>query len=127
MAKDFVAIKILDLPGSGGGCGCGSAARGTEFQAELRQQCEQLKATLETSFPGRTSTEYVDLSLSPLEKETDAGKLLVNRQYPSPIIVIDGEPRFAGSIQVGEIVKAVGEIFRSAIMAGAREGNLGKK
>ncbi len=122
MAKDFVVIKILDLPGVGGGCGCGSAPRDPAFKDELIKQCNELKAALETSFPGRTSTEYVDISLSPEEKATDAGKLLVNKQYPSPLIVIDGQARFAGSIQLNQIVKAVEEIFSSAIMAGAREG-----
>lgn len=120
--KRFVAVKILDLPGAGSGCACSSTPRGPEFVATLIQNCNELKEALETSFPGKTSAEYVDISQSPEEKETEAGKLLVSKQYPSPLVVINGVARFAGSIQVNQIVKAVGEMFSSAIMAGAREG-----
>lgn len=111
MAKDIVAVRILDLPGTGGGCGCSSTPRGPEFTAELMQKCTELKSALEASFPGRTSTEYVDISQSPEEQETEAGKLLVSKQYPSPLVVIDGGARFAGSIQVNQIVKEVGKIL----------------
>ncbi len=111
MAKDFVAVKILDLPDSGSGCGCSSTPRGPEFTATLIHKCDELKETLEASFPGQTSTEYVDISQSQEEKETEAGKLLVSKQYPSPLVVINGEARFAGSIQVNQIVKEVGKLL----------------
>jgi disulfide oxidoreductase YuzD len=53
----------------------------------------------------------VDISQSPEEKETEAGKLLVSKQYPSPLVVINGDARFAGSIQVNQVVKEVGKIL----------------
>jgi hypothetical protein len=53
----------------------------------------------------------VDLRLQPAEKSSEAGRLLVAGQYPSPLVVIDGEPRFAGSIQINRIVKEVGKIL----------------
>lgn len=111
MAEDFVAVKILDLPGAGGSCACSSTARGPEFIATLMQKCDELKEALEASFPGRTSTEYVDISQAPEEKETEAGKLIVSKQYPSPLVVINGEARFAGSIQVNRVVKEVEKIL----------------
>ncbi len=111
MAKDFVAVKILDLPGTGGGCACSSTPRGPEFIATLMQKRDELKKALEDGFPGQTSTEYVDLSQSPEEKETEAGKLLVSKQYPSPLVVINGEARFAGSIQVNRVVEEVRKIL----------------
>jgi len=111
MAKDVVAVEILDLPGAGGSCACSSTPRGPEFIAALMQKCDDLKAALEASFPGQTSTKYVDISQSPQEKETVAGKLLVSKQYPSPLVVINGEARFAGSIQVSRVVKEVGKIL----------------
>ena len=113
MAKDLVAVKILDLPGAGSGCACSSTPRGPEFIATLMQKCNELKEALETSFPGKTSVEYVDISQSPEEKETEAGKLLVSKQYPSPLVVINGVARFAGSIQVNQVVKEVGKILNS--------------
>ena len=115
MAKDLVAVKILDLPGGGGGCSCGGACGSTPggpvFIATVMQKCTELKKALEANFPGQTRTEYVDISQSPEEKETEAGKLLVSKQYPSPLVVINGEARFAGSIQVNRVVKEVGKIL----------------
>ncbi len=111
MSKGFVVVKILDLPGAGDGCGCSSTPRGPEFATTLIQKCAELKQALEASFPGQTSTEYLDISLSQEEKETEAGKLLVSKQYPSPLVVINGEARFAGSIQVNQVVKEVGKLL----------------
>ena len=59
-------------------------------------------------FPGRTSVEYRNLVEHPEERDTPAGQMLVNRTFPPPLVVIDGEARFAGSIQVAKIVEAVG-------------------
>jgi disulfide oxidoreductase YuzD len=111
MAKDFVAVKILDLPGAGGGCACSSTPRGPEYTAALTQKCGELKEALEASFPGKTSTELIDLTKSQEEKETEVGQLLVNEKYPAPLVVIDGEARFAGSVQVNRIVKEVEKIL----------------
>ena len=116
MAKDLVAVKILDLPGSGGGCSCGGGACGSTpsgpvFIATVMQKYTELKKALEASFPGQTRTEYVDISQSPEEKETEAGKLLVSKKYPSPLVLINGEARFAGSIQVNRVVEEVKKIL----------------
>ncbi|MCK7494240.1 MAG: hypothetical protein MZW92_25770 [Comamonadaceae bacterium] len=51
------------------------------------------------------------MSNSPEEKETEAGRLLVGKKFPPPLVVIDGEPRHAGSIQVNKILKEVGKIL----------------
>lgn len=111
MAKNLVAVKILDLPGAGGTCACSSTPRGPEYTAALMQKCAELKDALEAEFPGKTSTEFIDLTQSEEEKQTEQGQLLVNKKYPAPLVVIDGEARFAGSIQVGRIVKEVGKIL----------------
>ncbi len=46
MAKDFVTVRILDLPGTGGGCACSSTPRGPEFIAALMHKCEELNRRL---------------------------------------------------------------------------------
>ena len=109
--KDFVVVRILDLPGVGGGCACSSAPRGPEFILALMHKCKELNDALESNYPGQTSMEYVDISKSSEEQKTEAGQLLVSKQYPSPLVVIDGEARFAGSIQVNKVVKEVGKIL----------------
>lgn len=111
MAKEFVTVKVLDLPGAGGGCACSSTPRGPEYVQALMQKCSELKDALEAGYPGKTSVQFIDLTQSREEKETEPGQLLVSRKYPAPLIVIDGEARFAGSIQVNRIVKEVGKIL----------------
>jgi disulfide oxidoreductase YuzD len=105
MAKS-VAVRILDLPGGGGCCSCGGGC-GPDYAAQIQQKVDELRAALEADFPGRTSVEYVDLRQNAAEKESEAGQLLVTKKYPSPLVVIDGESKFAGSIMVGKVVKAV--------------------
>ena len=77
----------------------------------MRQKLEELGAALEASYPGRTTVSYIDLGRNPAEKDSPIGQLLVTKKYPSPLIVIDGEARFAGSILVKKITKAVGDIL----------------
>jgi disulfide oxidoreductase YuzD len=107
MTKDFVEVKVLDLPGVGGGCACSNPSLSPEYTAMLQQKVAELKAVLEENYPGKTGVEYVDLREHPAEKESELGQLLATKKYPPPLVVIDGEPKFAGSIQVKKIVKEV--------------------
>lgn len=108
--KNFVLVKVLDLPG-GGGCACSSVPRTPEYLMAFQQKCDELKAALETNFPGQAAVEFIDLEHNPSQRATEAGQLLMTTKYPSPLVLIDEEPRFAGSIQVGQIVKEVGKIL----------------
>ena len=109
--KDFVKVKVLDLPGISGGCACSNPSLTPEYAAMLQQKVAELKAALEESFPGQTGVEYVDLREYSAEKESELGQLLATKKYPPPLVVIDGAPKFAGSIQVKKIVKEVGAIL----------------
>lgn len=109
--KDFVKVKILDLPGVGGGCACSNPSLTPEYAAMLQQKVAELKAALEENFPGKTEVEYLDLREHQAEKESEQGQLLATKKYPPPLVVIDGEPKFAGSIQVKKIVKEVGTVL----------------
>lgn len=109
--KDFVAVRILDLPGVGGACACSNPTLSPEYAAMLQQKVVELKAALEESYPGKTRVEYVDLRQDEKEKEGELGQLLATQKYPPPLVVIDGAPKFAGSIQVKKIVKEVGNIL----------------
>jgi disulfide oxidoreductase YuzD len=109
--KAFVKVKILDLPGASGGCACSNPTLTPEYAAMLQQKVAELRDALEESYPGKTGVEYVDLRENQAEKESEAGQLLATKKYPPPLVVIDGEPRLAGSIQVKKIVKEVGTIL----------------
>jgi disulfide oxidoreductase YuzD len=105
--ENIIAIKILDLPG-GGGCACGGLVGGPEYLAAIQQKVAELRRALEENFPEKTSVDYVDLRENLAEKGSEAGRLLVTQEYPSPLVLIENEPKFAGSILVRKIVKEVG-------------------
>jgi disulfide oxidoreductase YuzD len=109
--EKLVEVRILDLPGVGGGCACSNPALTPEYAAMLQQKVAELDAALKESYPGQTRVEYVDLRENAAEKESELGQLLASKQYPPPLVVIDGAPKFAGSIQVKKIVKEVGAIL----------------
>ena len=110
---DTVTVRILDLPGAGGGCACSDLSRSPQYAVMIQRKVAELTAALQTDYPGRASVEYVDLRTAPAEKATELGQLLVQRKYPTPLVVIDGEAKFAGSILVPKISKAVGEALHA--------------
>ncbi|MCK9377931.1 MAG: DUF1462 family protein [Syntrophobacterales bacterium] len=109
--QEVITVKVLDLPGVSGGCACSNPTLTPEYAAMLQQKVSELRAALDESYPGKTRVDYVDLREHPAEKESELGQLLVSKKYPSPLVVINGEPKFAGSIQVKKIVKEVGNLF----------------
>ena len=111
--NDTVTVRILDLPGAGGGCACSDLSRTPQYAAMVQQKVAELTAALQTDHPGRALVEYVDLRIAPAEKASELGQLLVQRKYPTPLVVIGGEPKFAGSILVPKIVKEVGHVLNS--------------
>jgi len=109
--KDPVSIKILNLPGNPDGCSCGSIACSPEFPILMQRKVEELRTALEESYPHQITVEYIDLRESPDERNSDLGQLLVKQEFPTPLVVINGEARFAGSIIINKIVKEVGKIL----------------
>ncbi len=113
MAKTkHVAVRVFYYPAKVSGCCCmGTRVSSPEEIDRLWQKCSELQDAMETANPGQTSVELVDLQLTPEERATEAGLLLVRGQYPSPLVVIDGQPRFAGSIEISRIVAEVDKIL----------------
>ena len=67
---------------------------------------------------GRPRAQYrqhepVDLRESPTELASEHGQLLARRKYPPPLVVIGDEAKFAGSILVPKIIKAVGDALNA--------------
>jgi len=109
--NNVVLVRILELPGVSGGCSCGSMPCTPEVAAMFQQKVDELRAALEEAYPGRTGVVHVNLKENQAEREGEIGQLLVTKKYPGPLVVINGEPKFAGSIQVKKIVKEVGAIL----------------
>jgi hypothetical protein len=106
-----VAVKILDLP---------PAPAPDEASKTFERTAAEVREALERAHPGRTSVEYINLHLDPAEKESSAGQLLVTGRFPRPVVVIDGQARFAGHLQAATVVKAVGRLL--ALAAGKARG-----
>ncbi len=109
--NDLVMVKILELPGVSGGCSCGRVACSPEMAAMFQQKVAELRVALDEAYPGRARVEYVNLKENRAERESENGQLLVRRKYPGPLVVIDGEPKFAGAILIKKIVKEVGQVL----------------
>ena len=77
----------------------------------IQSMCQDSRDAREKTFPEQTTVRYHTLPVHPEERAAPAGQILVNRTYPPPVEVIDGEPRFAGSIQTAKIVEAAGAKF----------------
>lgn len=112
-AKNLVEIRILDLPGANSGCSCCAPSTCGPEYFSVKSKTDELKAALEETYPGKTATEYVDLLMAPQDKESEFGQLLVTKEQPSPLVIIDGEAKYAGSVQVKIIVREVGKILNS--------------
>ncbi len=112
-AKNHVPVKIIYLVGQAGSCpcACGSALETPEGLQALHEKCKELKEALDAKYPGRVSVDVIDMNTKPAETSTPGGQLLAHGQYPSPLIVIDGEPRFAGLIEINRILEEVGKIL----------------
>jgi len=112
-SQDVVAIQILDLPGANGGCACSDLSLTPQYAAMLQQKVAELGAALAESFPGQVNLEYKDLRQDAAAQNSELGQLLVTKKYPTPLVVIAGQPKFAGSILVQKILKEVGHVLAS--------------
>ena len=106
--RNFVKIRIFDLPAIALGCNPITCGPG---YASVQMMVNELKSTLEKSYPGRTSTEYVNLLWVPQEKESKFGQLLVTKKLPSPIVAIEEEVKCTGSIHIEIIASEVGKML----------------
>ena len=109
--QEVVTIRILDLPGASGGCACSDLSLTPEYAAMLQKKIAELGVTLSDKFPGKARVEYTDLRQDETTKSSELGQLLVTKQYPTPLVIIGGQPKFAGSILIPKILKEVGNIL----------------
>lgn len=108
MTQKTIAVRILDLPGASGACACCDLSLSPEYATMVQQKIAELREALGAEYPGQYTVDYTDLRQNAEEKAGELGQLLVTKQYPTPLVVINGDPKFAGSILVKKIVKEVG-------------------
>ncbi len=105
-----IAIQILTSSAKSGGCAtCGGSGVSQTFTEMLSAKTKELKETLESAYPGETNVTLVNIKDSDDGELSEARRLLESGEYPPPLVVINGEPRFAGYIAVDKIVHEVGK------------------
>jgi hypothetical protein len=119
-SSEVVEVVVYDAPsagshGSGCGCGCGSHDHqpGTDplAGANLELQTRALALTLENSFPGRVTVEYINVLKDPRGSALPQTALLASLAYPTPLVYINGQGRFAGALPVERIRDEVGRML----------------
>ncbi len=119
-----VQVTIYDAPtvaaASGCGCGCGHHDHGTEEDGDpvakvsLEHQARALALTLEAAFPGRVQVEYINVLKDPGGAGLPQTALLCSLAYPSPLVYLNGQGRFAGALPVERIREEVGKILAAS-------------
>jgi len=119
----MVQVTIYDAPtagksGSSCGCGCDHHDHGHDHSDEdpmakvgLEFQARALALTLESDFPGRVQVEYLNVLQDPRGPGLPQTALLCSLTYPTPLVYINGQGRFAGALPVERIREEVAKIL----------------
>lgn len=125
---NVIEITVYDAPtaaSSGCGCGCGGhhhQGHGQEqghshddplSRVSVEMQVRALALTLEQAFPGRVRVEYINVLKDARGPELPQTKLLCSLAYPTPLVYLNGQGRFAGAIPVERIREEVGKLLEA--------------
>jgi hypothetical protein len=112
-----IEVVIYDAPAArAGDCGCGCGGHHHQKDdplagTHLEFQTRALALTLEAAFPGKVRVEYIDVLKDPRGPHLPQTPLLSSLAYPPPLVYINGQGRFAGSLPVERIREEVGKIL----------------
>ncbi len=135
--SEIVSVAIYDAPtgGAGGcGCGCGGHSHGPQHghdhghdhghhhhgeidplaAANMELSARALALTLEAAFPGRVEVEYINVLKDSQGPRLPQTALLCSLAYPSPLVYINCQGRFAGALPVERIREEVGKILAAS-------------
>ena len=120
MTPDTVQVVIYDAPAapaSGCGCGCGGrhdhgASNDPLAGVSLEMQAKALAMTLDAAFPGQVQVSYVNVLTDPRGPSLPQTALLNSQAFPSPMVYINGEGRFAGALIPERIRDEVAKILQ---------------
>ena len=122
-SQEVVEIEIYDAPSASSsscGCGCGhhdqhghdhQAAGDPMDKVSMEFQARALAMTLEAAFPGRVQVGYINVLKDPRGKGLPQTALLCSLAYPTPLVYINGQGRFAGNLPVDRIREEVAKIL----------------
>ena len=117
-----IRVVVYDAPAAQtGDCGCGCGGHQHQQQEEtdplaganMELQVRALALTLEAAFPGKVQVEYLNVLTDPRGPSLPQTPLLCSLAYPSPLVYINGQGRFAGALSVERIREEVGKLLES--------------
>ncbi len=120
---EVVQVVIYDAPATRSqSCACGCGGHDHDHQkgsdplatANMEIQTRALGMTLEAAFPGRVKVDYINVLKDPRGPSLPQTPLLCSLAYPSPLVYINGQGRFAGALPVERIREEVGKILAAA-------------
>lgn len=110
MAEDGIVVEVFDGVTPAGGCGCSSGCGPEnscgptveESTAELERQLREIYGdTVTVKFVDTRKTGFRDYPL--VERAVRIG-------YGFPIVSVNGQPRFAGGVDLEQICEVINEI-----------------
>jgi hypothetical protein len=117
---EVVHVVIYDAPvARSQGCACGCHGHqpppGQEPLAtvSMEMQARALALTLESAFPQRVKVEYINVLKDPRGPRLPQTALLCSLAYPTPLVYINGQGRFAGALPVERLQEEVGKIVNA--------------
>jgi hypothetical protein len=119
MTPDPVQVVIYDAPAAKAGscaCGCGGHHQHGEKDdplagVSLEMHTRALALTLEAAFPGQVQVEYINVLKDPRGPSLPQTALLCSLSYPTPLVYINGQGRFAGALLPERIREEVQKII----------------
>jgi hypothetical protein len=128
--RRMVWVTIFDAPAAGtAGCGCGCGGHGDHGQGHdhdlaeggdpvarvsMELQARALALTLEAAYPGQVQVEYLNVLQDPRGRRLPQTALLCSLAYPTPLVYINGQGRFAGALPVDRIREEIAKILEMA-------------
>lgn len=122
-ATELVEVVVYDAPTAAqGGCSCGCGGHhqhgpghGHDHDplkgVSMEMQVQALAMTLTGAFPGRVKVKYVNVLKDPEGPQLPQTKLLCSLTYPTPLVYLNGQGRFAGALPVERIREEVGRLL----------------
>lgn len=117
MQNEPVRVVIYDAPtASASSCACGCGGHHHHGFGDdplegvsMEMQAKALALTMETVFPGRVCVEYINVLQDPRGPNLPQTALLTSLAYSAPLVYIEGQGWFAGTLDPERIRDEVGK------------------
>ena len=121
MTPDPIQVVIYDAPAAqAASCACGCSGHGHDHHGasddplagvSLEMQAKALALTLNAAFPGQVRVEYINVLTDPRGPSLPQTALLSSQAFPSPLVYLNGQGRFAGALIPERIRDEVAKIL----------------